>query len=154
MNEIEKKISALLEKPLLEKGYSIYEINYSFSPSNSSLSIVLDRKTPISLDEIVDMSDLISSILDEFDPIEGAYTLDVSSSGAEKKIKVDELMDYVGCYVNFHLISPYKGENYLEGELKSVNDSKVVLLVNNKGKKIEIELDRNNIDKARLAIKF
>ncbi len=154
MNEIEKKITSLLEKPLLEKGYSIYEINYSFSPSNSSLSIVLDRKTPISLDEIVVMSDLISSILDDFDPIEGAYTLDVSSSGAEKRIKVNELIDYVGCYVNIHLINPYKGENYLEGELKAVNGPKVVLLTNNKGKKIEIELDRDNIDKARLAIKF
>lgn len=154
MNEIEKKVSALLEKPLEEKGYSLYEIKYSFSPSNSSLSIVLDKKTPISLDEIVDMSDFISSTLDKFDPIEGAYTLDVSSSGAEKRIKLEELQDYVGSYINVHLLNPYKGENILEGELKDANESKLVLLVNKKGKKTEIELERNNVDKARLAIKF
>ena len=154
MEDIANKIAALIENPLKEKGYSLYEIKFNYSKPMSSLSISVDRIKPISLDEIVEVSDLVSSILDKEDPIEGAYNLDVSSAGAEKRIKIEELDNYLSNYINIHLTHPYKGENILEGTLVDINDNEVTLEVIVKGKKNKIILPRGNIDKARLAIKF
>ena len=91
--------------------------------------------------------------MDEADPIEAAYTLDLSSAGAEKKIDVEKLPSYVGRFVHLHLSHPFKGENILEGTLLSMGEE-TVLLVKDKSKKKEIRFPTNTIDGARLAIEF
>lgn len=153
MTDIERTIVDLLQKPLEDLGYDIYEVNYH-QGKQATLSIVVDRAQPIGLDDIVSVSEAISPILDENDPIEGAYTLDVSSAGAEKKIAVDKLSQYVGRYVNLHLCNPYKGENYLEGTLVKLDENEATLLIKDKTRKKEITFPRGDIDKARLAIEF
>ncbi|MCR5491534.1 MAG: ribosome maturation factor RimP [Bacilli bacterium] len=153
MTDIENEIRNLLEKPLADLGYEIYEISFR-QGKQATLSIVVDRSEPIGLDDIVSVSEAISPILDEHDPIEGAYTLDVSSSGAEKRIALEKLDQYLGRYVNLHLTHPYKGENYLEGTLLKLSEEEAVLLIKDKSRKKEISFPRGDIDKARLAIEF
>ena len=153
MTDIENEIRLLLEAPLKELGYDIYEIGFH-QGKQSTLQVVVDRSDPIGLDDIVKVSEAISPILDEHDPIEGAYTLDVSSSGAEKRIALEKLGDYLGRYVNLHLAHPYKGENYLEGTLLSLSEDTATLIIKDKSRKKEISFPRGDIDKARLAIEF
>lgn len=150
----EAQLRGLLEKPITEAGYELVEINIGKSASTLSLNIVVDRDEPISLDDIVNISDLISNVLDEANPFEDPYNLDVSSLGAEKPIKIDRLDKYVGRYVNLHLTHPIKGENILEGDILEINEDILLLQVVNKGKKSKIEIPLPHIDKARLAIKF
>ena len=71
-----------------------------------------------------------------------------------KMVNESLLEKYVGKYVNIHLTHPYKGENYLEGDLTSVTDDKVVISYKIKTRLVNAEVNRNDIDKARLAIKF
>ena len=150
----EAQLRGLLDKPVTEAGYELVEINIGKSASTLSLNIVVDRDEPISLDDIVNISDLISNVLDEANPFEDPYNLDVSSLGAEKPIKLDRLDKYVGRYVNLHLTHPIKGENILEGDILEISEDNLVLQVINKGKKSKIEIPLPHIDKARLAIKF
>ena len=82
------------------------------------------------------------------------YTLDVSSLGAEKPIDLEKLDKYQGKYVNLHLSHPYKGENIIEGDLKEVTSDYVVLTYRIKTRIVEAKIERKDIDKARLAIKF
>ena len=154
MEDIANKIASIIEKPLTELGYSLYEIKFNYSKTLSSLSISVDRVKPISLDEIVEVSDLISSLLDKEDPIEGAYNLDVSSAGAEKKIRLEDLDEYTSSYLNIHLSHPYKGENILEGTLIDINQESATMEFRVKGKLTKATFPRKDIDKARLAIKF
>lgn len=151
--EEEKKISALLEPPLKEKGYDLVKAALSRSKDGLKLEIVVDRLEPIGLDEIVEVSSLVSSVLDKNDPIEGAYTLDVSSAGAEKPIKLENLGSYVGKYVHLHLSHPFEGENILEGTLEELGEeAKLSYFV--KGRKKVACFKKEDIDEARLAIKF
>lgn len=153
MNE-EEKVSALLTEPLLERGYRLVSVHYCVNADGPQLQVTVDRTEPISLDDIVALSDPISALLDKEDPIAGAYTLDVSSLGAEKPIAPSELSDYVGRYVNLHLSHPYHGENIVEGDLVSILNAQVTLRLNKKGRSISIEFPLGDVDKARLAIKF
>ncbi len=148
------KVKELLEGPLKEKGYSLYSVNLSRSGGEKLLSIVVDRESDISLDDIVKVSDLINPLLDESDPIEGAYTLDVSSLGAEKPLELSKLERYTNKYVNLHLSHPFEGKNILEGTLLEVSDLSLTIRLKEKGKKRDVNIERQYVDKARLAIEF
>ena len=149
----EEIIVSLLSEPLKKLGYDLVEVRLK-GGKEKTLSIVVDRVEPISLDDIVTVSEAVSALLDEADPIESAYTLDISSLGAEKPIALEKLGEYVGRYVNLHLSNPYQGENILEGTIESIDEEILVLKLVIKGKAKNVELKRSNIDKARLAIQF
>ena len=151
--EEEKKICSLLEGPLKEKGYDLSSVAFRPNKDGMKLEVVVDRVEPIGLDDIITLSEAISEILDEKDPIQGAYTLDVSSAGAEKPIKLENLPSYVGQYVHLHLSRPFEGENTLEGTLENYGEQ-ATLTYFVKGRKKKATFPSKDIDQARLAIKF
>lgn len=153
MDEI-TKVKGALSGPLEKAGYSLYDVKLIRRKDGLTLEVTVDRDDPISLDDIVKVSDLINPILDKEDPIKGPYTLDVSSLGSEKPIALDKLERHVGKYVHLHLSHPYEGANDLEGDLLSANEEKVELGIRIKSRKKTIEIARGTIDRARLAIKF
>lgn len=151
---IEKQILELIEKPINELGYENVSVSYKRENGTNYLRVLIDKDDVISLDDIVRVNDLISPMLDSEDLIDEAYILDVSTYGAEKSIDVNKLEKYIGKYVRVHLTNPYKGENYLEGSLDSVSSDIVSLTFRVKSRLVKAELNRKDIDKARLAIKF
>ncbi len=153
MDEVRKVKDALLE-PLEKAGYTLYSVKLQKTKNGLVLEIVVDRDDPISLDDIVKVSDLVNPILDEKDPIDGHYTLDVSSLGSEKPIGLDKLEKYAKRYVHLHLSTPFKGQNDLEGALLEVKEDTITLEVKEKSRKKAILIDRSTIDTARLAIQF
>ena len=150
----ETQIKQLIEPAINKLGYSLESVSLKREKGDLFLQIVVDRFDPISLDDIVAISNEISPILDENDPIKDNYFLDVTSLGAEKPIKLEHLDKYINKYVNLHVINPIKGENYLEGNIDSVNDDIVILSYKIKTRLVRVEIPRKDIDKARLAIKF
>ncbi len=149
-----KLIENDIKKRLDELGYELYSLK-SFNDRNGQiLEVVVDREESIDLDDIVKVSDNISSLLDELITDDSPYTLDVSSLGAEKPISLEKLDKYQGKYVNVHLSHPYKGMNVLEGDLIEIDNEKAVITYKEKTRTIKAEVKRNDIDKARLAIKF
>ncbi len=151
---VEKEVYNLIENPIKNLGYNKIEVSFKKESGTNYLRVFIDKDDVVSLDDIVKVNDLISPILDEADLISSEYILDVSSFGAEKKIDLERLDHYVGKYVNLHLVNPVNGENYFEGTLKEVTDNEVKLVYKIKTRDVEINLNRANIDKARLAIKF
>ena len=145
-----KELEKLVEKTLSESGYELV----SLSMTNKTLSIDVDRISPIDMEAIVEVTHVLNQLLDEVDPIEGEYTLDVSSLGAEKPLKVEKLADYINSYVNVHLINPINGENIYEGELVSVSEDNIQLSYRQKTRIKTVDIQKSNISKIRLAIKF
>ena len=143
-------LKQLLSEKVNEEGYELVSLSFA----SETLSLVVDRIQDIDMDAIVNLSNVLNSYLDELNPFEKAYTLDISSLGAEKPLKVEKLDAYVGRYINVHLTNPIKGENIYEGELTSVNESSIVLTYKNKTRSIPVEINKENISKIRLAIKF
>ena len=153
MDEIER-VKEVLRAPLEQAGYELADVSLSRDKNGLTLHVFVDRDVPISLDDIVEVSNLINPLLDQADPISDPYLLDVSSLGSEKPLHLDRLEHYVHQYVNVHLTRPYRGENILEGELTDVTPETVTLLLTIKTRKRSVVLPRADIDKARLAIRF
>lgn len=151
---IEESVYNLIEKPVKALGYTELEVKYVKKFGRQYLRVLVDKDDVIDLEDIVKVNDVISPLLDEADLIQSEYVLDVTSFGAEKSIQVSNLEKYVGKYVNLHLSKPYKGLNNLEGDLDSVNEKEVTLIYKDKARVVKASLNREDIDKARLAIKF
>ena len=148
------KVISIIEKPIHDLGYSDFKVSFKRDKGVNTLEILVDKDDVISLDDIIAVNDTISPLLDDVDICEGPYMLDVSSFGAEKPIDVNKLDKYVGKYINIHLSNPYKGENILEGDLEEVNDSTITLAYRIKTRVVRSIIERKDIDRARLAIKF
>ena len=144
------ELKELIAKKLNEEGYELYSLTFV----NGTLAIVVDKDEQITMEMIVDLTNILNGYLDELNPFEKAYTLDLSSLGAEKPLKVEKLASYIGQFVHVHLINPIKGENIYEGDLISVDNENIRIAYKNKTRSIEIEIAKSNISKIRLAIKF
>ena len=147
-----------LEKLIKEKveslGYELVSCSTKVEGGEKFLSIVVDRVQPIDMEAIVDISHVLNDYLDEINPFEDSYTLDVSSLGAEKPLKIERLNDYVNSYVHVHLINPIKGENIYEGTLVGLDDNQITLEYRVKTRINKVDIEKANISKIRLAIKF
>ncbi len=151
---IDKQIKALIEKEIANLGYTYLDVTYKKENGINILRVTIDKDDPISLDDIVKVNEVVTPIIDKADLIEDRYMLDITSLGIEKPIELTQLEKYISKYVNIHLLNPYKGENYLEGTLIDVSENEVVIELTDKTRKNKVKLNRDAIDKARLAIKF
>lgn len=76
LEELENKIREVLKKESIIVDSVTYEKN---SGNYNVLSIVLDKVGGIDLDTIVDATNIINPIVDEYDFTEDSYILDVVS---------------------------------------------------------------------------
>jgi ribosome maturation factor RimP len=100
------------------------------------------KRRPVTLDECVDFSHLISPVLDLNPPLANEYRLEVGSAGIERKIvSLEQFKLSIGEMVSLML----KNKEKLAAKLVGVVDSSVVLDVDGANKEIEFK----DISKAR-----
>lgn len=73
------EIRKLFERVIQENGYILDEVLYVKEDGMNFLRVVIDKEDIVTVDDCVKVSKLINPILDEEDPIEENYILDVCS---------------------------------------------------------------------------
>ena len=127
-----------------ELGYRIWDITYSKIGADYHLEITIDNDEGISINDCERVHRAIDPILDECDPIEGFYYLEVSSPGAERDIRTDEHIEAcVGQMVEAKLFTAKDGRKSVKGTLEGLIDGKVVITEGD----VKVELERNEISK-------
>lgn len=115
--------------PLLtERELDLYDIEVA----GPVLKVVVDRPADLDLDVLADATRAVSRALDEADPIAGAYTLEVSSPGLERRLRTPRhFARAVGESVKVKLTSAggaaHGGERRLEGEVVAADDDGVTV---------------------------
>ena len=143
-----------LEKRINDLGYELISLTSKKEKGDLVVSIVVDKVEPIDMNEIVFISENLSAYMDEIDNSDTPYFLDISSLGAEKPLKVENLKDYVGRYVNVHVNNAINGENIFEGDMVEVSDDSITVEYRIKTRVKKVVILQSNIYKIRLAIKF
>lgn len=142
IEDLKKKIDVFLKN----MDYSLYDIKYKESKKNNILTIFIDSKHGITIDDCVKVTNELNPYLDKLDPISNEYFLEVSSPGAEKELRSSEdVKNAVGKYV---YIETY--EQKFKGYLERFDDFEIVLNIKNK----EIKINYEEVNLIRLAIKF
>lgn len=76
---IEVKIKNLIKDIITNNGYILDEVIYEKEGNIYFLRVVIDKEGIMDVEDCVTVSNLINPILDEEDPIEDNYILDVCS---------------------------------------------------------------------------
>ena len=150
---VKDTVTALLEPALKVLGYDLASVTFRKEGSNYILRVEIDKDGPVSMDDIVAAGELISPLLDEADPIQSSYMLDVTSLGAEKPIQLEKLERYVGERVYLTLKEVVEKKDACQGILEAITSEEVTINLENK-KKGTLTIKRSLISKARLAIKI
>lgn len=110
-----------LAEPLAkELGLEIWDVRFEKEGADWFLRIFIDKEGGVSIDDCVDMSHAIDKPLDEADPIEQSYCLEVCSPGVERELKRDEhFLKFIGEPVMVKLIRPLENKREYNGILES-----------------------------------
>ncbi|TGB04767.1 ribosome maturation factor RimP [Halobacillus salinus] len=145
-----------LVQPILdEMKLELVDVVFEQEGSNWYLRVFIDKPGGVDIEECGQVSEQLSEKLDEKDPIDIAYFLEVASPGAERPLKTEQDFEkYVGEYVYMKLYEPIDGEKEFEGTLVSFEDNLAVVEIKIKTRKKKLEIPFNKIAKANLAVSF
>ncbi|WP_123040082.1 ribosome maturation factor RimP [Cohnella candidum] len=136
---------------LEEHGFQLVDVEYVKEGSNRFLRVFVDKDGGIDIDDCGRISEFVSAKLDELDPIEEAYFLEVSSPGAERPLKkADDVAKAVGRHVFVTTYEQIDGAKEFEGRLDGFDGNTMTIVIGRK--KVAIPYDK--VASARLAIVF
>lgn len=115
------KLIALTEPLIGQLGYELVELEYAPGRSSAVLRFFIDRPEGIGLDDCERVSNELSALLDVEDPIQTAYTLEVSSPGLDRVLRIPAHFErFVGERIWVELVAPREGRRRYTGELVTV----------------------------------
>ena len=117
---IKEVVREAIEPTVTELGYRIWDVTYGKVGADYHLEITIDSDDGIGIDDCERVHRAIDPILDEADPIEGFYYLEVSSPGVERELRCDEhIIHSLGLKVEAKLFAPKDGVRSVVGILRS-----------------------------------
>ena len=129
---IPAKVAPLVESLTEEFGLILWDIRFVKEGATWILRVIIDRDdTPVSINDCVDVSRRLSPLLDEADPIEQSYCLEVTSPGANRELVREEHFTYYLDYpVNVKLYAPDEaGQKEIAGILTAYTDGELTLIL-------------------------
>ena len=143
---------AALALPFVEAaGCSLWDVEYVKEAGEWFLRVYIDKAEGVSIEDCEAVSRPLSDALDEADPIEGSYTFEVSSAGADRVLKKPEhFVQFQGIEVEVKLYRARDGRKDYVGLLQSNEDGNVTLEVGG----APITFDKKEIALVRLYPRF
>ena len=123
-------VRELIEPTVTELGYDIWDVEYVKEGADMHLRITIDSEDGIDIDDCEKVHRAIDPLIDEADPIEESYLLEVSSPGIERRLRTPEhFLACIGETVNLKLfddgIRPGNKECHGGGRLRERSDRSV-----------------------------
>lgn len=149
----EKRIEQLLEPTVTGMGYELVDVDFVKEGPNWYLRIFVDKEGGVTIDDCEIVSKGLEKILDENDPIEQAYFLEISSPGIDRPLKKKEdFIKFNGETVEIKLYKLFEGSKEYIGILVAYdeNDGAVTINVDSK----DITFTKKEIASIRLAVIF
>lgn len=144
MASIEERVENLIQKPIEDLGYSLYDVQYAKEGQNYFLRVFIEKEEgTIDLNDCEKVNDGINDILDTADYIKEQYFLEVSSTGIEKVLRKDKhLRAHIGEEIEIKLFKPLEGKKELTGTLEGFDENNVTLKIEDNS---NINLTRKDI---------
>ena len=125
---IKDTVREAIEPTVCELGYRIWDITYQKVGADYHLEITIDSDNGIYIEDCEKVHRAIDPILDEADPIEGFYYLEVSSPGIERELRCDDHITHsIGLKVEAKLFAPKDGVKAMVGILRSFDGETVAI---------------------------
>ncbi|MEA5085548.1 MAG: ribosome maturation factor RimP [Lachnospiraceae bacterium] len=148
----EKKVEALLTPIIEANNVELADVEFVKEGQNWYLRIYIEKDGGVTIDDCEVVSRAIEKVIDEKDPIEQAYILEVSSPGIDRPLKKDtDFIKYASEVVDVKLYKAIDKQKEFQGKLKGLEGT-VVTIIDDDGR--EVSFERKDIASIRLAVLF
>ena len=119
------ELVAKLAAPAVEAaGCELWDVEYVREAGTWYLRVYIDKPGGVDILDCEQVSRTVSDLLDEADPIEGSYTLEVGSAGAERALKRPaDFARFLGSPVLVKLYRALDGQKEIPGVLTAYDES-------------------------------
>ena len=129
--ELERRIADMIEPSLEGMGYELVRVLMQ-GRQRPVLQIMAERKDgkAMTVEDCADISRQVSALLDVDDPIESAYSLEVSSPGIDRPLtRPKDYENYAGFEAKLETAEPLEGRKRFRGKLLGLDEHGCVKLV-------------------------
>lgn len=114
----EKKILPFLEPIIEERGLELVDVEFVKEGANWYLRIYIDKEGGVGIEDCEFVSRGLDSKLEDADPIDQAYILEVSSPGIDRPLKTEaDYEKFSGEIIDVKLYKQADGRKQFQGEL-------------------------------------
>ncbi len=128
MSKVIEKTAALAASIAQANGCTLWDVEYVKEAGAWFLRVYIDKEDGVSIHDCEAISRPLSDALDEADPIEGSYTLEVSSAGIDRILKKPEhFAAFLGSMVDVKLYKAIDGKKGLSGRLETYDNGDITV---------------------------
>lgn len=153
--KITEIVEEMLEDFLRQEGYELYNAEFVKEGRDWFLRVYIDKTVTdeyVGTEDCEKVSRFLSEKLDEADPIEQNYYLEVSSPGMDRPLlKRSHYERYIGSEVEIRLYKGKDGTKNIQGVLKDITGDDITV-EDHDGREWKLQL--SEIAKAKLAVIF
>ena len=144
-------LRTMLEPVVESLGFELVDVERSGTGGHALLRIYIDSHGGVTVDDCATVSHQVSAILDVEDPVQGQYTLEVSSPGLDRPlVKPRDFERFMGETIKVKMSRPILGRRNFTGQLTRMEDETIIL--ESGAESFSLPLD--DIEKARLVPKY
>lgn len=137
---IAQRVAELVSDAVTECGCTLWDVEFVKEGSDHNLVIYIDKPDGVSLTDCEMVNDAVEPIIDEADPIDGSYFLEISSPGLERELKTPEhLAAFSDNQIVIRLYKPLGGSKTYTGILKGYDSSNDTVQIDAGGKIMTFE---------------
>lgn len=147
------QITADLALPFVEQaGCTLWDVEYVKEAGSYFLRVYIDKEGGVSIQDCEAVSRPLSDALDEADPIQDSYVLEVSSAGADRVLKKPEHLDrFIGEEVEVKFYKARDGRKSCVAILRGyTQDGRLTLEENG----AQFTLEKQDVAQVRLYPRF
>ena len=127
MAKAAEKVYSLIKETVEEQGVRLWDVTFVKEGASYYLRVFIDSDEGISIDDCTNVSHAIDPIIDEADPIDVSYYLEVCSPGIERELTRDEHFErMIGSPIKVKLFKAMDGVKDFSGNLVSYNGEVVL----------------------------
>lgn len=153
MAKVTELVADLAAKAVEEAGCTLWDVEYVREAGQWYLRLYLDKEGGVDIRDCEAVSRVVSDLLDAADPIEGSYTFEVSSAGAERALKrPGDFAQFMGSPVLVKLYRALDGRKEIPGVLTAYNPESGAVTVEAGGAPQTFE--KKDVALVRLRVEF
>ena len=149
MRQVATSLRDLLASVVTSMGFEFVGCELQRQGHSALLRVYIDKENGLTIDDCSKVSRQLSATLDVENPIQGRYTLEVSSPGIDRPLfEIAHFTKYIGSMVKLRLAVPLEERRNWVGILTRVAGENIHLLVEDK----EIVVSFSDIEKAKTIV--
>ena len=130
MAKVTELVAKLAGPAVEEAGCELWDVEYVREAGTWYLRVYIDKPGGVDILDCERISRTVSDLLDEADPIEGSYTFEVSSAGAERPLKrPSDYEKFMGSPVMVKLYRALDGRKEFAGHLAGYGEEGITITV-------------------------